>query len=586
MDQLKDILNQAIKYRFWIAVGLAAVIPMIGFFVAHGSITDETGKKSAEITGAQKGLEAFSGEVKNKQYITAVQERTEVLTKNVDESWRTLYERQAPLLDWPESVVDYFPKWGRARPADVDPNEFSQATAIYMRDYRDYVDKVYATIRPFNYEDGTGVVVCPPEDALLAPSTFTITKPPSLGGVWDAQEKLWLQRTVLDVLNQVNKGAKDWDGAKVKQLVTMTVGNSAAQDQRSRVANQELMKSPEIEGEGGESGGGGGGGGGSTPGPMGSDGEMSAMMSASYGPSGGTGGGSAPDAKAAIMYIVTESTQYRLFPIHVKVLVDQNYIPELLSAFQNSPMTIDVREIRIQRPEQRVVKPKKGQQNPFGGMMMGGYGGFEGEGMGGYSMFGGRGAMGAMGAMGGYGGYAGGGDMEGGRGPMSGAYGGAYGGMAGGNTPKKTGVSVRDQLKKKAADKKDQDKDADEPKFEIYDPYYNLVMIDIYGQARIYTAPPAPEAVETVAASEPTEPAAEGATPAEGMNEGEATEAPKPGDEPETKPEAPAGDEPKGDEPKAETPKTEPGDAPKGKDGEPAKSDTPPAKGDEPEPKR
>lgn len=576
MDQVKDILNKLIQYRFWIAVGLAIIIPMAGFFVAHGSITEETTKKAAEIKSASEGVKPFtSGEVKNQQFIAAVKEKTEVLSRNVDESWRTLYDRQAPLLDWPESVGDYFPKWGRVYPADIDANEISRAREYYIRDYDDYVDKVYATIRPFDYEEGTGVVVAPPKEALLNPSTFSITKLPSLSDVWDAQEKLWLQRTVLDVLNQVNRNAKDWESAKVKQIFTLTVGNAAAQDQISRVAAQELVKSPDLTAEGGEGevdAGGGDAGMGMGGAPGGS--EMEAMMSGGYGGYGGAGGpgGGAADPKAPIMYISTESTQFRLFPIHVKVLVDQNYIPELLSAFQNSPMTIDVREIRIQRPEQRVTKPKKGEQNPFGGMMgMGGYGGYGSdmgmEGMGGYGMFGGgRGGMMEMPGMGGYGGM---GSSEGMAG-MMGGYGG-YGGMGGAAVPKRTGVDLRgerDQLKKKAGDKKDEGEKA-EPKFEIYDPYYDLVVVDIYGQARIYSAPPEPEVVETTAEEAAAEP----------MTEGEPADPATPA-QPEAAPaDAPAGDEPKaadaptpapaGDEPKADAPKAEE-----------------PAKAEDPEPKR
>ena len=38
MDQLKDIMKQAVKYRFWIAGAISVLLPMIGYFVGSGPI--------------------------------------------------------------------------------------------------------------------------------------------------------------------------------------------------------------------------------------------------------------------------------------------------------------------------------------------------------------------------------------------------------------------------------------------------------------------------------------------------------------------------------------------------------------------
>ena len=51
--------------------------------------------------------------------------------------------------------------------------------------------------------------------------------------IWAGQERLWIQRTLLEVVAQVNKKAKDWDSAIIKQINLMEVGNPVAQDQRS-----------------------------------------------------------------------------------------------------------------------------------------------------------------------------------------------------------------------------------------------------------------------------------------------------------------------------------------------------------------
>ena len=46
MDQLKEILQQAAKYRFWIAVGIAALLPLIAYFVGTGAIAEEEKAKT------------------------------------------------------------------------------------------------------------------------------------------------------------------------------------------------------------------------------------------------------------------------------------------------------------------------------------------------------------------------------------------------------------------------------------------------------------------------------------------------------------------------------------------------------------
>ena len=68
---------------------------------------------------------------------------------------------------------------------------------------------------------------------------FQTEKPPDLGKVWSAQERLWIQRTLLEVVAQVNKNAKNWDTAIIKQIDELEVGNPIAQDQRSLAKNED-----------------------------------------------------------------------------------------------------------------------------------------------------------------------------------------------------------------------------------------------------------------------------------------------------------------------------------------------------------
>ena len=44
----------------------------------------------------------------------------------------------------------------------------------------------------------------------------------------------------------MNKNAKDWDSAIIREIVNIEVGNPIAQDQRSLAKSEELQESPNI----------------------------------------------------------------------------------------------------------------------------------------------------------------------------------------------------------------------------------------------------------------------------------------------------------------------------------------------------
>lgn len=548
MDQLKEILRQAVKHRFWIAVGVSALLPLIGYFVAAGSLQAETDKETKTIEAAKTRVEPFSnGTHPNKDYAPEVQKRTVVLTKDVNAAWRKLYERQAPLLTWPSEVSERLNTWGRKWPTGVDDALIADTINSYVLTYDTYVDQVYKSFRPFDYETGEGVVSAPSKEQLLRPQVFSPDAPPTLGKVWESQERLWVQRTVLDVVDKVNGDAKDWDGAIIKQITALDVASDAAQDQKS-FAKGDLLENaaaitnpnapaettaaaPDTSGSGSK----GFGGGGLRGGGEGGGGGMGAL--------GGMGSGNAaPPQEFKIIKPKTPTQQYQVVPVYVAVYIDQSRIPDLLVGFQNSPMTVQVLDFEMLRPASRVKKPAVGDAQPANmmGMGMGGYGMESMMNMGGMGrQMAGMGGSGRM--MPGYG--------------RGGSYEDMMGGMgrgAGGLPPREArkGISNRDEILKRENEKKAQQKkaagdseeegegtDAEKEKAKdaekkkesneskINDPYFNIIEVRIYGQARFYNTPPpeetpqsqsespgnAPAATDAAAATPPATPAGDAA---------------------------------------------------------------------------
>jgi len=581
MEQAKEFLRQVIKYRFWISITVAALFATIAYLVGSKPVRDATLKEVGIIKAAETDVKQYtSPSIPNAQYKPIVEEKTAVLTTDVNAAWKTLFDRQAPLLTWPETVQDRFRKWGRKWPEDEDKGKVLLAIVDYMEAYPSYVTMVYKSFKPFDYETGEGIVVAAPEQGLLRPSVFQTEKPPDLGKVWSAQERLWIQRTLLEVVAQVNKNAKDWDTATIKQIDALEVGSSVAQDQRSVAKGDQLTEADKIYPPGEEAppeeaaGGGGGGMGGK----MGEMMQMQMMGGAGRRMGGMMGGGGAlAQDGGSVSYVKSENDkgQYKIMPVLLTVLIDQDRIQDLLIELENSPMSIQVMDLELAHPTSKVTKPEKGTAaygGFAGGGMMGGMGGMMSSmmmrgGMGRMSGFGGR-ASEMMGQMG---------QMMGQRGGMMG---GGYPGMMGGGavTPERKGIDKRNVDSKKGRTEKE--KAALQSKGpSLFDPYFDIIQMTVYGQARFFNPPPAqpaaePSPGETAAAPVPpasgVPPAVGPAAPGEPAVAGSA--APKVA--PASSPSAPA----EGSAAKSTTSPPADGTAAKTGNGEAAKPAAPPAK--------
>jgi len=490
MEQVKEVVRQLIKYRFWISIGVAALFGIIAYALGSGPVRDKAKKEVAVIKSAETEVKKYtSPTIPTKDYKPIVEEKTQVLTQDVNTAWKTLYNRQAPLLTWPEPVQERFKKWGRKWPESEDASRVQLAIVDYIAAYKDYVDMVYKTFKPFDYETGEGIVVAAPKDSLLRPATFSDEHLPGLGKVWSAQERLWIQRTLLEVVAQVNKNAKDWNSAIIREIQVLEVGNPAAQDQRSIAKSEELTEAEKIlapgETEETAADAGGGFGGGMAGGGAMGGGKRGEMMGSSMMAGRMMGGGGFANQDAQSVYYVKSGNdqQYKILPVLMTVLIDQDHVQDLLVELENSPMSIEVKDFELERPTARVTKPEKGET-----AYAGGYGG---------GMMGQMGAMmGSMmrGRMTGYGGKMGETQNMMMQSMMMRQMGGMGRGGVGAVEARK-GTDVRN--KKRAEERSKQEEAVKKSKGpSLVDPFFDIVQVTVYGQARFFSPPPAEATAE------------------------------------------------------------------------------------------
>ncbi len=390
-----------------------------------------------------------------------------------------------------------------------------KAIGDYVDVYEKAVDETYAKANPWDYESGKGIVVVPDKFSLLRPSAFDPANPPSLNKVWMAQERLWIQSTLLDAVAKINGKAKDWNGAVVKQINMLEVGSPRAQDQKSLVEGKTVKVSDEIVPPGGTP---------ASAAPAGGEGggDPTRVAMQTAGMSGGVpgmGSGGLSAVTEDVYHLDVPSTQFTIVPVAITALVDQNRLQEFLVGLENSPMAIQVLEFEMLKPTNPVTKPEKGEApaGMMGGSMMP-------PGMGGDPRMrlmgnkgGGRGMPPGMGMGGGAESNA---SFDPGRmaGMMRGGYSGGSGGFGSGAGKKGTDVRTKDY--KKAREDREKKRKA---LGRAVDTYYDIVEVSVFGQARFYNPPPPPPPVEAASPGEPSaEPAkAEEAKPTDAAKAGE-----------------------------------------------------------------
>ena len=192
----------------------------------------------------------------------------------------------------------------------------------------------------------------------------------------------------------------------------------------------------------------------------------------------------------------SDSDKYQVLPFAVTVLIDQDRVQDFLIELENSPMSIQVKDFELVRPAARVTKPEKGDSQSAGLGMMGMMG-----------MMGGgrRGGMGGMGM----GGMVGMGGMASQMANMMSQQGMRGGGMAGAGMP---GAGGMGSAKSKGKDVRSKDRgDEREAKTKaineakgptLFDMYFDIVEVKVYGQARFYNAPPRRSLVSRARASQ------------------------------------------------------------------------------------
>lgn len=227
MDKLKVVL----QYKFWILLGTAVLVPLVGWSIARSSQMDEAKQREKTLQDLKDNLAKTTVSNPNTEWENRVKEQTRRQEIERYRAWNTLYERQRELMTWPS----------RVNPAKVlDERGGIRDRGVYRTSYADERNLVIDIVEPTDRGGKVGIIRIGFPDA----PKWESGDPPG-DEVIAAQEDLWLMRALLECIAKVNAGAASQLDAPIKAIFTFVLrggseGAAAPADGRGAQDNESI----------------------------------------------------------------------------------------------------------------------------------------------------------------------------------------------------------------------------------------------------------------------------------------------------------------------------------------------------------
>jgi len=193
MEKLEPVLKQ----KFWILLGVAILMTLIGWWMA-------TGKMVQAITDRQKAIEqSFSsvpkGEIPNESW----SKRLSIINDSQDQSIKLtkleLWKRQEAKMTWPQGVIPVNGYWGKFQ---------NDSRELYRSSWSGEIERVWRLLNPMD-EDGNGIVYFPFPNmgrTLKKSKEPWRQAPPDSDVMWETREDLWLLEGLFQSISSINGG--------------------------------------------------------------------------------------------------------------------------------------------------------------------------------------------------------------------------------------------------------------------------------------------------------------------------------------------------------------------------------------------
>jgi len=420
MDKLKDFTRMFKKYHFWVLSVVILAVALGTWYMATADLVQETKANVSKRQQDKSALETIAREVNhpNTNYHERMEERIEEIRQSVNDAWKAKFEKQEGVFPWPEGLKkDFINAVKGLRPIEAnvpfDPTgQQPELLSVPLRErYANFIKQelpklaeiVSAKWNPstettggtggagnFNFGFGGRREETPARDeeteaeALVMWDSQNQTdiqqrrfdwsdqpgKRPTTLQLLYAQEDYWVLKALLEIISRTNGGVSQRYKLAIPEIRSINIGADAG----------EVVRAEPVAGNDG-------GGGETTSSPAPPPSEYENFRS---GPMGGTTGTAAPLEDPAngryvdLSYQKLSGDQLRKaaqsenpaeaalavakrMPIRMELLMDQRKIDKLLVECGNSPLTVEVRQIRLNPSSSGSVRPP--QPSAVGGQL-------------------------------------------------------------------------------------------------------------------------------------------------------------------------------------------------------------------------
>jgi len=333
MDQLKEIGQQLVKYRFWVLSVVVLIVSILAYRSGAKMLSEKYATRERAVSDAFTKMRTVAGTADhpNETFLTEINKLHDEEKQLTLAAWESLYERQSEVLRWP----DQFRSIGRLPlDAEIDRND----RYAYMNYARDQLDRLYDIVqvrekRSIEGEDGeqeqveTGLVVWEESSRDQLERLFKFSGEPTTKRVRYTQETLWVYEALLGIIAEVNEGATAFYNAPIREIVELQIAQAAVRPMQSDVelpttsgpgAGPAASNSVET----------------TVPGPESTDEELGQ-------------GRYVDDQGQPIPATQADTAEFKLMPVQMKLVIDQREIPSLLASCANAELVVEVRRVRI-----------------------------------------------------------------------------------------------------------------------------------------------------------------------------------------------------------------------------------------------
>jgi hypothetical protein len=364
VDKLKVILKHLQKQHFWLLSIVCIVAGLTGWMMASKRLAEAYARGKSEIEGAFSGLDTINNEPNypNGRWKEELGKLTHEERQKVKAAWELVYNEQKQLLKWPGDVLgEDFVKTVEALPngGEIPPPLRERYGQLIQQE----LPKLLVTV---STEEKSADKSKPGEaapkivwegHAQLQKGLDWKSQAPRSADVWLAQEDLWIYAAVLQILDKVNTGKYVLPISRIEKL---SIGEAAAADLQKGMQPGHIDRVGKAEAavEAIDAGGG--------PAPVAPAGEEEGGKPADEGRYVGADGKPLPGGTAA-------KEQFKRMPVFMRLKMDQRELPKLLVECANSPLPLEVMQLRINpttaaapggaRPSSATSKDASGQKD-------------------------------------------------------------------------------------------------------------------------------------------------------------------------------------------------------------------------------